>query len=269
MAQVVIDHVVVNVRDGLDAAQARWTALGFRLTPRGHHSLGSSNHLAMFGQDYLELLGVEPGRGVSRREMIDHPAGLTGLALKPDGPDFRDVLAGAGVAMGEAREFHRPVTLEDGTSPDARFRTAEVTDARVRNGRVFFCHHYTPGLVWRPDWQDHPNGALALTEVVFRSADPATLAEVFRGLGGDPEPVPGGFAVPAGPARISLLTPDAVSAWLGGAVAGEPGERMVALGLRVRDLASAAAMAGVAAADGVAVVPHGAASGVALVYTAG
>lgn len=268
MNRLVIDHVVVNVRTGLDQAQAQWEALGFRLTPRGHHSLGSSNNLAIFGSDYLELLGIEPGRTVTRRELLDHPLGLTGLALKPGGPGFRDELVAAGVAVDEARDFHRPVELPDGTAPDARFRTAQLTDGRIRNGRVFFCHHYTPELVWRPEWQDHPNGALGLSEFVIRSADPAGLAELFRSLGGAPGPVPGGFAVRAGAATITVLSPAAMAARFGDAVAAGEVDRMVALGIRVRDVAVAAGMAGVAVSDGAALVPHGAASGVALRYTA-
>ena len=41
-------------------------ALGFQLTPMGKHSLGSANHLAVFGEDYLELLGTDhAGRGAA------------------------------------------------------------------------------------------------------------------------------------------------------------------------------------------------------------
>jgi hypothetical protein len=56
-----LDHVVVTVRDRLDEAHAAYRRLGFTLTPRGHHTLGSMNHLAVFGTDYLELLAVPPG----------------------------------------------------------------------------------------------------------------------------------------------------------------------------------------------------------------
>ena len=270
--RLVIDHVVVNVRTGLDEAQRCWEALGFRLTSRGHHSLGSSNHLAIFVQDYIELLGLEPGRTATRRELIDHPLGLTGLALKPENDKFVDTLRAAGVSMGDAREFHRPVELQPveppgGEAPNARFRTAEVTDGRVRNGRVFFCHHYTPGLVWRDEWRGHPNGALGLSEFVFRSADPAGLADLFAGMGGVPAPVPGGSAIPAGPATLTILSPPAAAARFGPAAPGGEDDRMIALGIRVQDVAAAASMAGVSVRNGTAVVPHEAASGVALLYT--
>ncbi len=264
----VIDHVVINVRTALDDAQRRWQALGFHLTPRGHHSLGSSNHLAILGQDYIELLGIEPGRTATRRELLDHPLGLTGLALKPETDAFVAALRDRGVPMGDAREFHRPVDLGDGRSPDAEFRTAEVASG-VPNGRVFFCHHYTPDLVWRDEWRGHPNGALGLAELVFRSSDPAALAALFARMGGMPEAVPGGFVVPAGPARLSLLSPDAVADRFGDAVPGDPADRMVALGIGVRDVAAAAGRAGVPVQGAGALVPHGMASGVALAYMGG
>lgn len=43
-----IGHAIVCVRD-LDEARATCARPGLALTPRGGHSLGSSDHLAMFG----------------------------------------------------------------------------------------------------------------------------------------------------------------------------------------------------------------------------
>ena len=40
----------------MNAASA--SRLGFRLTPRGIHNLGSQNHCIMFADDYIELLAV-------------------------------------------------------------------------------------------------------------------------------------------------------------------------------------------------------------------
>ena len=52
-----IDHVVILVRD-LDRAEDTYSRLGFTLTPRGYHTLGSQNHCLMFGTNYVELLAV-------------------------------------------------------------------------------------------------------------------------------------------------------------------------------------------------------------------
>ena len=53
-----LDHVVINVRDRIDAGAETFRRLGFTLTPRGYHTLGSMNHLAMFGTEYLELIAA-------------------------------------------------------------------------------------------------------------------------------------------------------------------------------------------------------------------
>jgi len=48
-----LDHVVVNVRDQIDAGLHTYERLGFTMTPRGYHTLGSMNHLAILGTEYL------------------------------------------------------------------------------------------------------------------------------------------------------------------------------------------------------------------------
>src|ERR1700736_3410228 len=78
----VLDHVVINVMGKLDEAAAQYSRLGFQLTERGHHSLGSSNNLEIFGTNYLELLCYLLGRETMRPDLWAHPAGLTGLVFK-------------------------------------------------------------------------------------------------------------------------------------------------------------------------------------------
>jgi hypothetical protein len=52
-----IDHLVICVHD-LARAALGWRALGFALTPVGVHPFGTSNRLAMFANNFLELLAV-------------------------------------------------------------------------------------------------------------------------------------------------------------------------------------------------------------------
>ena len=175
------------------------------MTERGHHTLGSSNHLAIFGQDYLELLGYEPGRAPQQAGLHSEPPGLSGLVFKPGAPDFAERLRARGAPVGEAREFSRPVSLPEGAR-DARFRTAYVTDPALQSGRIFFCYHYTPELVWRDEWRRHPNGVTGVAEFVFASEAPERMGGLFRRLFG-PESVretEGGLCLPAGPASVLL-----------------------------------------------------------------
>lgn len=195
----VLDHVVLDVHEDMDEAAALYRRLGFVLTPRGRHTLGSINHLAMFGTDYLELLGWPADGGTARPELQSWPRGLNGLVFKTDDADATYAhLSAAGLAAGPPRSFSRPVALAAGTQ-DARFRTVHVAADRSPIGRVYFCEHLTPELVWRPEWQAHANGALAIDSLVIAAAAPEAVAALFRAMFG----VAGSFA--AGRARIEIV----------------------------------------------------------------
>src|SRR5580704_11473009 len=180
----VLDHVVIDVRDRIDEAMRCFQSLGFQLTPRGRHTLGSVNHLAMFATDYLELLGFA-GDGAIRPEIMHFPVGLNRLVFTTaDADSVHAQAAASGLPILPVQSFSRPVTL-DGVARDARFRTTRLDPEKVAMGRVYFCEHQTPDLVWRPEWQTHPNGACAIARVVVATADPQRTARLFRGLFGD------------------------------------------------------------------------------------
>jgi hypothetical protein len=111
-------------------------------------------------------------------------------------------------------------------------------------GRVYFCEHQTPDLVWRPEWRTHPNGAAAISRVVVATADPPRTARLFRDLfGGDAATERDGrYVIAAGTAQVELTPPDGVAAEFGDAAAEPAGraEYMAALGIRVRSLSWAA-----------------------------
>ena len=235
----VLDHVVIDVRDRIDEAMRCFQSLGFQLTPRGRHTLGSVNHLAVFATDYLELLGFA-GDGAIRPEIMRFPVGLNGLVFTTaDADSVHAKAAAAGLPILPVQSFSRPVTL-DGVARDARFRTTRLDPAQVAMGRVYFCEHQTPDLIWRPEWQTHPNGACAIARVVVATADPQRTARLFRGLFGDEIVADrnGAQIIAAGAAQVELSTPDAVAAEFGETAAEAAGrtEHMAALGIRVRSL---------------------------------
>ena len=239
----VLDHVVIDVRDRIDEAMRSFSALGFRLIARGRHTLGSVNHLAMFTTDYLELLGFGEG-GATRPELARFPAGLNGLVFKTTDADlvYRHAAA-TGLPVLPVQAFSRPVAL-DGTTHDARFRTTILDPARVAMGRVYFCEHLTPDLVWRPEWQAHPNSACAIARVVVATPDPPRTAKLFRDLFGDAgvSEHDGRCEIAAGSVQVELTPPTMVAAEFGDAAAEAAGraEYMAALGIRVRSLGEAA-----------------------------
>ena len=170
-----LDHVVVNVLHAMEAAAETFAALGFRLTPRGHHSLGSINHLMMTPGPYLELVGV-PETGLQRRDVLDSPVGLNGLVVASGDADATFAqLKRTGLPVEAPVAFSRPVTVA-GRTEEARFRTVRFPAALFPAGRIYHCEHLTPDLVWRPDWFRHPNGFSGIDRVVVTSPDPAAEA---------------------------------------------------------------------------------------------
>jgi Glyoxalase-like domain len=273
----VLDHVVINVAGKLDEAAAQYSRLGFHLTERGHHSLGSSNNLAIFGENYLELLGYLAGNETKRADLWVHPAGLTGLVFKSVDADLVfAAMKERGVPAEQPMSFSRPVALAGGAQ-DARFRVIRVSGEEVQNGRTFFCHHDTPELVYRPEWRAHPNGALDIVEFVIASHAPSRTAALYERMFGGPllTKVPGGVSFRAGLATVRVLEPATVAErYAGAALVSEDGsDRMVALVFKVPSLDTPRAVldkTGIGYrpyADGI-VVSHADAANVALGFTA-
>ncbi|CAM3593921.1 VOC family protein [Rahnella victoriana] len=235
-----LDHAVINVAEQLNLAGQQFRRLGFHLTPRGHHSLGSSNHLAIFGENYLELLGYEPGNAHTRTDLWQAPLGLSGLVWKTqDASAVYDHLQQQNIAGSAPAEFFRPVELNDGTSPNARFRTVPLAASRVPNGRSFFCQHLTPELVWRNEWQNHPNGVADITGFVISAAHPQEAAKVYGELFGAHvlQTQSQEVTLRAGRATVRFITPSQAAPEFGIVPEGENGSaRMIGLEFATRSL---------------------------------
>jgi hypothetical protein len=238
-----LDHAVVNVGSRLDEAAETYRRLGFSLTDRGHHTLGSSNHLAIFRTTYLELLGFEPGRGPVTTGLLSGPLGLNALALKTRDSEglYRD-LAASGLASEPPASFSRPVELAHETR-DARFKTVWLQPGAIPFGRIFFCEHLTPDLVWRPEWQKHANGAVDVAHVTVAAADPMRSAEAMRRFAGPGawRETAGGIDVRLGGTELRIRSPESVRQRLGVVQTEGASEtdRMVGLGIRSRSLEAA------------------------------
>ena len=201
-AQKQFDHFVVNTQLDMDRAEAVFRSLGFTVTPRGYHTLGSINHLMMFGTDYLELIGMPENSTVKRPELVDAPLGLNGLVFKsPNVDETFAELEGLGMAGDPPKAFSRPVAIAGGEQ-DARFRTVAARSGVFPAGRVYFCEHGTPDLVWRPEWQNHANGAKGVAEFVVVSEDFEQESENYASLLGS------GMKQESGGNRISALAGD-------------------------------------------------------------
>jgi hypothetical protein len=270
-----LDHVVINVRDRVDEGAETFRRLGFTLTPRGYHTLGSMNHLAMFGTDYLELIAAPPG-DTKRLDIMQAPEGLNGLVFgTEDSAATYAALRDAGVRVFPPGEFSRPVALPEGNR-DAVFRTVRLMPETVLAGRLYFCHHFTRDLVWRDEWRHHANGVTGVIRAVIVAGDPSDLGALFtRMFGADAiRPIEGGLTLTVGVARFDVVTPETSRAEFGDAAADGGGRVsfMAALEFRTRSLDAVSqamergAIAGVRRDAGRVVVPARAAFGATLAF---
>ncbi|WP_374448910.1 VOC family protein [Stella sp.] len=273
-----LDHVVVTVRD-LDAAADAWRRLGFTVSPRGTHSahLGSANYTIMFGEDYVELLGVltptdhlQPTIAfLKRREGIERAAFTT-----DDAAAGAAELRARGIDAIGPVHFGRPVELPGGGAGEARFNVFRWPVGEAPGGlRVFACQHLTRETVWIPELMRHANGADRLIRVEVLAADPAAAAGHLSRLIDEPVVAgPDGHLVHSGGRRADFLFLDETrfaARYPAAARVGAAAEGAAALVVGTADPAGAARIPG-ALPDGAGgvLVPAAAATGVLLHFRA-
>jgi catechol 2,3-dioxygenase-like lactoylglutathione lyase family enzyme len=272
-----VDHVVVAVRD-LDAAAAAWRALGFTVSPRGTHSahMGSGNYTIMFGEDYLELLGVlaPTEHNAPMRAFLETREGLDRAAFTTDDAAAgADELRAKGIEAVGPISFGRPVTLPQGGEAEARFNVFQwPRSARPAGLGIFACQHLTRENVWIPSLQAHANGASRLVRIEVLARDPqAGAAELAALIDRTAEAAEDGawrVASGAGRAEFLFLGRDALARRHPGiALDGLPEEGAAALVLGTDDLAAAGRALGVAPGATVA-VPAARANGLLLRFVA-
>jgi catechol 2,3-dioxygenase-like lactoylglutathione lyase family enzyme len=246
-----IDHVVVVVRD-LDAARDTFERMGFTVTPRGHHTLGSQNHCVMFGHDYIELLTSPEGNPHPSRQYYTEFArtgeGLAGVALKSANAKgaYSEALW-AGFQPSDPVEFSRPVELPEGQR-DARFRVVQLKPGSTPGGRVFVCEHLTRDAVWRPGFERHANGATGLAAVAIECTDVPRTANAYERLfDAKAKPIAEGLLVETGDTPLAFVTSQSLARRLPDLwISARPAPLMAALFVRVadRDAAERALKAG-------------------------
>jgi hypothetical protein len=281
-AATTLDHVGICTADG-PALWAAYERLGFALTPVARQSgrrapgapveqFGTGNRCAMLRRGYLELLAViDPSlfdNGLSR--FLARYTGMHILALGMDDAEANLArLHRAGLSIPGISPLERPV--DDPNGPRARFERLPLPDAP--EGRVQLIRHLTPELIWQERWLDHPNGAVALEEMVLASAEPAESAARLSRLAGQPvtpDPAGGFLLVLADGSRVRVLRPEALDSVLPGV---KPPALPFLAGFVVRTADRNAAAAKILKdvpvqklAEGALLVPPSYAGGTALVF---
>lgn len=270
-----LDHVVILVRD-LDRARETYARLGFTLTPRGYHTLGSQNHCIMFGDDYLELMALpRPHPALAYfSDFLARGEGLGAMALATgDANAAHAELNAAGIAADPPLDFSRPVALADGTH-DASFRIVQLPPAQTPGCRAFLCQHFAREVVWRPELQRHAVGATGIAALAVIAEDPAGSAANYAQLfDAQPQRINEGLLVQTGSAPIAIGSRSKIGHRLDGVELPLRQRPLVAaLFIRVADRARAAqalrrgGMQPVALKEGAFAVGAADAHGIALVF---
>ena len=176
----------------IDAASAALGQLGFTLTPFSAQShrpepggplvpAGSGNRCVMLDQGYLEFLTPTGDTPIAAqlRAAIQRYVGAHLIAFgtsSPEGDHARIAKAGFNPLPPVALQRQVGTASGEGT---ARFTVVRVPPGAMAEGRIQYCQHHTPELVWQPRWTSHPNRAAALAGVILHVADAQETAQRY------------------------------------------------------------------------------------------
>jgi hypothetical protein len=265
-----IDHLVLCVHD-LDAARRVYERLGFTLTPKALHPFGTANSLVQLHGNFLELLAVADrslikpaGAGefafaAFNERFLAAREGMSMLVFASDDArrDQRE-FAASGLDTYAPFDFSRQAVLPDGSAVTVGFSLAFVTEARMPDAAFFVCQQHAPQYFWKPEYQAHRNGALAVEEVVMVAPEPAAFADFFAKLqpGSPIDPSRAGLTVGTSRGAVTMLDPAAFATRFPAAGPAAPSKpHFVAYRVGVGDLAATEALL---RANGVAMHRQGA-----------
>ena len=143
---------------------------------------GTLNRLVTPGLGYLEFLAAKGDTPLAAQhgQQLARYQGLHLLAFSSsDVPAEAPRLAEEGFRPLEPVDMRRDVATKNGVA-EGRFSVLRVPPDAMPEGRVQWCGHHTPELVWRPGLITHPNTAVALTGTVWVVEDLAEALDRYR-----------------------------------------------------------------------------------------
>lgn len=189
-----IDHLVIAVKD-LSSARDQYARLGFSTTPLGRQPWGTANHLVQFPHNFIELVGVVDARELTpmsddhfsfsahANAFLRRREGMCMLVLSTED-------AGADAARWRAAGLHayapfhwsRRATQPDGSESTVAFTLSFVTSPLMPEIAFFSCQQHNPEAFWKPQYQQHANGAGGVRAVTLVAEEPARHAEFICAL---------------------------------------------------------------------------------------
>nr|WP_223772045.1 VOC family protein [Streptomyces huiliensis] len=254
----VIDHAVLLTTD-LDGLSALFEALGFTLSPRSPHRLSAepggplldtctANRCALFGETYVELLGIVDPEAADPWRVKPLAAEYEGLRILSFGCGDVEAVAERLTASGLSSTGVRDLRREVGTPEGVRTveaRVVHIDRERTPEGAAHVAQHLTPQYVHQPRYLGHANGARRLDSVLIVVADeelPAYAARYERMLGVPARARGPVREIPLREGRVDLVPASALDSVLPGRTAPVL-PYMAAVGIAVADVPAARALA--------------------------
>jgi hypothetical protein len=196
--EIFLDHLAHFVRDPEPAGRALVQA-GFAPAPLSIQSnpdaaggppqlTGTGNMTVMFRRGYVEILFKTSETPLAREfdAALERHAGLHLVAFAvADAAEAHARLGATGFRVRPLVQMQRPVETETGPAT-AAFTIARIEPGVMPEGRIQILTHRTEQAVWQPRWLTHPNGAVALTDVVIAVANVDEVAQRFGRFTGRP-----------------------------------------------------------------------------------
>ncbi len=191
-----IDHLVLATHD-LDAARARYRALGFTLTPPARHPFGTANSLVQLQGSFLELLAIaapadipeaSPGNfsfAAFNRDYLASGEGFSMLVLatrdaRAEGRRMR----AAGLDTYEPFDFSRCARLPSGNEVTVGFSLSFASHPAMPDAGFFYCQQHAPEHFWKAEYQTHANTAVSVDEVGLVAEEPSEIAGFIAAFAG-------------------------------------------------------------------------------------
>lgn len=193
---LVLDHVGHFVPH-IDSASGALEKLGFTLTPfsaQSHRAepggpltpAGVSNRCAMLRYGYLEFLTPTGDTPIANqlRTAIKRYVGAHLIAFGTAAAEADHArLAKGGFSPLDPLPLQREIDTSEGRET-ARFTVVRVPPGTMAEGRIQYCQHHTPQLLWQERWMNHANRATALAGVILRVADAQEAAQRYARYAG-------------------------------------------------------------------------------------
>lgn len=230
-----IDHPVIASAD-LDATREQFERLGFTVPPRGSHiEWGTGNLCIMFPDDYIEVRGIIDASRFTMHldtHLEKHGEGLMGVAFGTSDVNASYEEANThGINTGELRSLRRNFEHPEGWTQPAFSLFSPDPNEIEGLMHVVVIQHLTPELIRRPEFLEHANGCVGISEMTGTIVDVSSCARKMRRLLGDD-------AVVESDGGVVLAVPSGQSIHLDRAdTAG-----LTAMRLRVTDVAATAEM---------------------------